>query len=76
MPELAAARRANGKTAGLPLPIIDNSSTTNSIAVLPFADFPPDGNQGYFVNGISEELLNALMRIESLDVISDKSYSD
>ncbi|TFG61830.1 MAG: hypothetical protein E4H28_08375, partial [Gemmatimonadales bacterium] len=33
-----------------------------SIAVLPFADMSPDGDQEYFADGIAEELLNALTR--------------
>lgn len=31
-----------------------------SIAVLPFADMSPDGDQEYFADGIAEELLNTL----------------
>jgi TolB-like protein len=39
-----------------------------SIAVLPFADMSPDGDQEYFADGIAEELLNELMRLDGLRV--------
>jgi len=40
----------------------------NSIAVLPFRDFSPQGDQTYFSEGISEEILNALAQVEGLKV--------
>jgi TolB-like protein len=39
-----------------------------SIAVLPFADMSPDGDQEYFSDGLSEELLNVLAQIGELRV--------
>jgi len=39
-----------------------------SIAVLPFVDMSPDGDQGYFADGISEEILNVLVKTHSLKV--------
>ena len=39
-----------------------------SIAVLPFADMSPDSDQAYFADGISEEILNVLVRIPGLQV--------
>jgi TolB-like protein len=44
-----------------------------SIAVLPFADMSPEGDQAYFSDGISEELLNLLVRVEGLNVASRTS---
>ncbi len=44
-----------------------------SIAVLPFADMSPDKDQDYFCEGIAEEILNALTRIEGLRVASRTS---
>ena len=41
-----------------------------SIAVLPFADLSPAGDQEYFSDGIAEEILNVLVRIEDLKVAS------
>ena len=45
----------------------------SSIAVLPFADMSPDQDQDYFCEGISEELINALNRVENLRVASRSS---
>ncbi len=39
-----------------------------SIAVLPFADMSPNGDQEYFGDGIAEELLNELTRLDGLQV--------
>jgi TolB-like protein/Tfp pilus assembly protein PilF len=39
-----------------------------SIAVLPFADMSPDGDNEYFADGLAEELLNALARLDGLRV--------
>ena len=44
-----------------------------SIAVLPFADLSPGGDQEYFSDGIAEEILNALTRVEGLAVASRTS---
>ena len=44
-----------------------------SIAALPFADFSPDGDQEYFSDGISEEILNVLVRVDGLSVASRTS---
>lgn len=39
-----------------------------SIAVLPFVDMSPEGDQAYFADGISEEILNVLVKTRSLKV--------
>jgi TolB-like protein len=44
-----------------------------SIAVLPFADLSRDKDQQYFTDGISEELLNVLVRVDGLRVASRTS---
>jgi len=41
-----------------------------SIIVLPFLNISADEEQGYFADGISEELLNLLAKVEELRVIS------
>jgi adenylate cyclase len=41
-----------------------------SIAVLPFGDMSEHGDQGYFCEGIAEEILNALCKIPKLHVAS------
>ncbi len=47
--------------------------STASIAVLPFADLSPEGDQEYFSDGIAEEILNVLVRIDGLEVTSRTS---
>ena len=41
-----------------------------SIAVLPFDDMSPKGDQAYFCEGIAEEILNALCKVANLRVAS------
>jgi TolB-like protein len=48
-------------------------SADNSIAVLAFADLSPEGDQEYFSDGISEELLNVLAKIPGLRVAARTS---
>ncbi len=48
-------------------------NTEYTIAVLPFANRSPDPEQGYFCDGITEEIINALAGIEPLRVTSRTS---
>ena len=50
-----------------------SGAPTKSIAVLPFTDMSPAKDQEYFSDGISEELLNLLSKIQDLKVISRTS---
>ena len=52
---------------------VDSIPIDPSIAVLPFADMSPEQDQGYFSDGISEELLNLLVRVDGLKVASRTS---
>ena len=54
------------RDAGCPAPAA-------SIAVLPFADLSPERDQQYFSDGIAEEILNVLARIDGLKVASRTS---
>jgi TolB-like protein len=45
----------------------------HSIAVLPFADLSQEQDQRYFTDGLSEELLNLLVRVDDLHVASRTS---
>lgn len=49
------------------------SRFTNSIAVLPFQDISSEKDQEYFCDGITEEIIHALARVESLKVIARTS---
>ena len=44
-----------------------------SIAVLPFADLSQDQDQGWFADGLAEEILNALVRVPDLQVAARTS---
>jgi len=46
---------------------------SKSIAVLPFRDMSADKDQAYFGEGIAEELLNALVKLDGLTVASRTS---
>lgn len=45
----------------------------NSIAVLPFEDLSQEKNQEYFCDGMAEEIINSLARIEDLRVVARTS---
>jgi serine/threonine-protein kinase len=48
-------------------------TTATTVAVLPFADQSPAGDQEYFSDGITEELINSLGQLEGLRVASRTS---
>ncbi|MCK5482998.1 MAG: tetratricopeptide repeat protein, partial [Gemmatimonadetes bacterium] len=54
-------------------PAFDRPADPKSIAVLPFVDMSPDGSQEYFGDGIAEEIINSLTRIEDLRVVARTS---
>ena len=54
-------------------PMHREAGTAPSIAILPFADLSPDGDQAFFADGITEELLNSLAAIEGLRVAARTS---
>lgn len=54
-------------------PGTDQVIQEKSIAVLPFTDLSPEGDQAYFGDGIAEELLNVLTKIEGLRVAARTS---
>jgi TolB-like protein len=61
----------------VPVVVVDEPAVAEidaaSIAVLPFADLSPGGDQEYFSDGISEEILNVLVGVNGLDVTSRTS---
>jgi len=48
--------------------VLNRNNGEASVAVLPFADLSPDGDQEYFSDGLSEELLNVLAKVEDMKV--------
>ena len=53
---------------GAPARTVAGEGTSASVAVLPFVDLSQAGDQEYFSDGISEEILNVLVRIPGLGV--------
>ncbi len=63
-----------GPAGGARLAYVDLSDDPRpSIAVLPFADMSPDGDQEYFSDGMTEEILNVLAKIRELRVAARTS---
>ncbi len=65
---LAAGALVAVGVAGLAFQRRMTASAPASIAVLPFADMSPQRDQEYFSDGLAEEILNALARVEGLRV--------
>lgn len=59
-----------GGSASRPLPAPPGRA---SIAVLPFIDLSPQGDQAYLGDGLAEEILNLLTRVEGLHVAARTS---
>jgi TolB-like protein/Tfp pilus assembly protein PilF len=72
MPEPAISTPAATTPAAADTKAVD-AGTDAAIAVLPFADMSPDGDQEYFSDGVSEEILNVLAGVKGLDVVSRTS---
>jgi adenylate cyclase len=51
-----------------PHPVAEPTGRIESIAVLPFLDLSPAGDQEYFADGVTEELLSRLAYVEGLRV--------
>ena len=51
----------------------DPSATFRSVAVLPFVDDSPSGNQDYFADGMTEALITSLAKSPDLRVVSHTS---
>src|SRR5262245_43775310 len=66
-------RELEGLAGAPPVSRVEAAASERSIAVLPFADMSPQKDQDYFCEGIAEELMSALTRIEGLRVAARTS---
>ncbi len=66
--EAAVEKLDPGKTGEVVESDEETASHFESIAVLPFADLSPLGDQEYFSQGLADELITALTRIQGLRV--------
>lgn len=51
----------------------DGGVISDSVGVLPFTDLSPGGDQAYFSDGLTEELITALSRVEGIRVAARTS---
>jgi serine/threonine protein kinase/Flp pilus assembly protein TadD len=51
----------------------DPNASVTSIAVLPFVDMSPQGDQEYFCDGISDEIITSLSHLKKLKVVARTS---
>jgi serine/threonine protein kinase/tetratricopeptide (TPR) repeat protein len=63
------SRRGNGAAKGEQ----ELSKSTKSVAVLPFTNMSADAENEYFTDGIAEEIISALSKIQALHVASRTS---
>lgn len=68
-----AAEQAGSAGPGTEATADTASVPAASIAVLPFTDLSPGGDQGYFSDGVAEEILNVLAHVSGLKVASRTS---
>lgn len=72
-PEAAAGDRSPATAAASAPAAPDFSPPPHSIAVMPFVNMSGDPAQEYFSDGLSEELLNSLVRVNTLRVAARMS---
>jgi TolB-like protein/Tfp pilus assembly protein PilF len=78
-PELVEHMMDGLRKAGLDIPALAGEDTASAppgsvaIAVLPFSDLSPARDQEYLCEGMAEEIMNALVRIEGIRVASRTS---
>jgi len=70
---IAQAATSDNENKALPPVSEEASQHSNSVAVLPFINMSSDPEQEYFSDGITEEVLNLLVKIPELKVTSRTS---
>jgi serine/threonine protein kinase/Flp pilus assembly protein TadD len=61
---------AKALVEAVPHAAVVEDETRQSIAVLPFSNMSADPENEFFADGIAEEIINALTKIQALDVVS------
>ena len=69
----APSKKAEAKAQIIRAATIAETEKRNSIAVLPFTNMSAEAENEYFCDGLAEELLNALAKIEALKVAARTS---
>ena len=69
----AAATAASARPATPPAAASAQAATGKSIAVLPFVNMSTDAENEFFSDGLSEEILNSLARIDGMQVVGRTS---
>jgi len=69
----APSLTTEAQTQVIHAPTTAETTTRNSIAVLPFSNLSADSDNEYFCDGLAEELLNALAKIDHLKVAARTS---
>src|SRR6266404_6030388 len=69
----APSLKTEAQTQVIRAPTTAETTTRNSIAVLPFSNLSADSDNEYFCDGLAEELLNALAKIDHLKVAARTS---
>jgi serine/threonine-protein kinase len=72
-PVASAAPQSTGAASSTPATEAAFTPPPHSIAVLPFVNMSGDASQEYFSDGLTEELLNSLSRINELQVAARTS---
>lgn len=72
MDEVIADLKLAGAKAAKEIPVPEKKSRL-AIAVLPFTDLSPQKDQEYFCDGMTEELIDALTKLEGCRVVSRTS---
>ena len=70
---LLGALRKLGSGADAPTVVTVTQPDVPSMAVLPFGDMSPGKDQDYFCEGMAEEIINALTKLENLRVVARTS---
>jgi TolB-like protein/Tfp pilus assembly protein PilF len=61
---------------GLKRTVATALASRNTVTVLPFADRSPNGDMGYFCDGISEEIINVLAKMQQVRVVAQTRGSE